>query len=260
MSLVIAEPTNQTVSTITDWTPPPNPNPEKILDEARADAKAGKYANALTKHVWFFQNALKYEGALRGVRLSFALGDWTKLGKSYPPALEKLSTLRDEAGTNVFKGKNTKENFIDYKSINRELKQDSKTVEFFVWLDANRPEVAKEVFDYAEPALIKSKEYRLCGKYCDATDFNRYEQSYRENIEIAKQYGLTAILAKQNFLNFAERSLINKTTTLIALLVINDRQAEAQQIADKISNEPDLPKFKTEIQKALNGEVPQPWP
>ena len=252
--------TNQTNSLIAKWTPPQNPNPEKILDEARADAKSGKYADALTKHVWFFHNALKYDKALRGVRLSFALSDWVELGKVYPPALEKLNATRDDAKTNVFNGQQAKENFLDFESINKELNQDSKTTDFFIWLDANKPEAAKEIFDNAEPALIKSKEYRLCGKYRNTNDYNRFLQSYRMNMEIAKQYGPLEFLKKQGFVSYANKSFINKTTRLIALLVVNDRKPEAQSVVEQISKESNLPKFKDEIQKALTGEVPQPWP
>jgi len=41
------------------WTPPENPNPQQILSEAQSDAKAGRYEDALAKHVWFHENALK---------------------------------------------------------------------------------------------------------------------------------------------------------------------------------------------------------
>jgi hypothetical protein len=42
------------------WRPPANPDPSEILKEAESDTAAGKYADALTKHIWFHQNALKY--------------------------------------------------------------------------------------------------------------------------------------------------------------------------------------------------------
>ena len=58
----------------------------------------------------------------------------------------------------------------------------------------------------------------------------------------------------------AVEKCINSATTLIALLVLNDRGDEAKNIADKISQESDLPQFQTEVRKALNGEIPTPWP
>ena len=47
-----------------DWTPPQNPNPDEILEEARADTEAGRYEDALAKHVWLHLNAQKYHRSL----------------------------------------------------------------------------------------------------------------------------------------------------------------------------------------------------
>jgi hypothetical protein len=242
-------------SATSKWAPPANPDPSQILNDAEADARAGNYPAALAKHVWFFQNALKYNEGLYGVRLSFALSDWVKLGKVYPPALEKLKAFRDEAESNIRKQTNIRDNFHDFESINKELSEESKTVALFVWLDSNQSNSAKQVFDLAEPALVISKEYRLCGKYIDAdASFNQVLKSYRTTSKIAQEK-----LGKR-VQDFADNNFKNETTTLIALLVVNNRKAEAQKIADKISKEPNLPEFKDEIQKALNGEVPPPWP
>ena len=122
-------------------------------------------------------------------RSSFALEAWTNLGAVYPPALEKLKTTRDEAGENVRNktGREAFESFFDYVAINEALKEDDKTKNLFIWLDANKPDVAKNVFDLAEPALIKSKEYHLCGKYINAdASFAEALRSYRMTSQIAK--------------------------------------------------------------------------
>jgi tetratricopeptide (TPR) repeat protein len=249
--------TNQITHAVANWTPPQNPNPSKILEEAEADAKAGNYANALAKHIWFYENALNYNSGLYGVRLSFALSDWVELGKAYPPALEKLKALRDEAEKNVRVDKKVRDSFVDFAAINGYLKDEAKTDDFFVWLDSNKPDAAKEIFDEARPALIKSKNYQLCGKYIKPESFfDEALNLYRENMQLSK---------KPKFDNgrlqaFARKKFVNDTATLIALLVVNDRKKEAKQIVDRISEEPDLPEFKAEIEKALTGEVPPPWP
>ena len=79
-----------------EWTPPAKPDPSKILQEAARDVTAQRYEEALEKHVWYHENALKIEPAQYGVRLSFALSAWHRLGLVYPPALEKLTSIRDE--------------------------------------------------------------------------------------------------------------------------------------------------------------------
>jgi hypothetical protein len=239
------------------WTPPRNPNPQSILSDAEADAKAGKYADALAKQVWFYKNALKYDSGEYGVRLSFALSDWIELGKVYPPALEKLKAFRDEAEKNVRDDKKVRDNFSDFESINEYLKEEAKTVDLFVWIDSNKPDSAKAVFDLARPALVKSKQYTLLGKYIQ-NPFSLYDnavQDYERNVELAKdpKFG-------RQVQDFGESKFKNETTTLIALLVVTDQKAVAEKIAEDLKKQPYLPKDNEQIQKALNGEVPPPWP
>ncbi|HKI68635.1 MAG TPA: hypothetical protein VKA67_03545, partial [Verrucomicrobiae bacterium] len=207
------------LSLATNWTAK-DPNPQVILDEAEADAKNGNYTNALAKQIWIYDNSLKYEPAFAGVRLSFALQDWIHLGKVYPPALEKLKAVRDKAGENAgnMTGQKLYEAFEDFEAINNALGQDVKTKELFSWLDSNKLVEARDVFNLAEPALVKSKAYRLCGKYINAdASFAQALQSYRMTSKIAKSPKLG-----QKVQDFAEKKFENTTTTIIALLVVND--------------------------------------
>lgn len=238
------------------WTPPPNPEPKAILHEAYADAKERRYEDALAKHLWFHENALKHERSQYGVRLSFALSAWHRLGEAYPPALEKLKAIREANERAIREGSGGRETFNDFESINRELGEQERTTGLFVWLDANRPELAKETFDLSLPALTKSKEYALAGKYLDpVTDYEDLTQNFRHTSELAKQPRFGDRL-KQH----AEKSFSNKTATLVALLVKNGRQGEAEALARKATTELNTPEFKEEITKALTGAVPEPWP
>lgn len=251
--------TNASPAAISNWMPPQNPSPQKILNEADADTQAGQYPNALAKYVWFYQNAVKYDAAERGVRVSFALSSWATLGESYPPALDKLKAVRDEAGQNVRQGKDALNAFEDFAAIDSSLKDENKTSDLFVWLDANKPELSKAVFDRTQnwllPALVIEKQYQLCGKYIDAnSSFDQILNLYRMTIKQAATQNDTSLK------DFEGQYFINRTATLIALLSITDRKTDAQQIIDRISKEPNLPEFKAEIQKAFSGEIPQPWP
>lgn len=244
--------------TSSSWTPPSNPNPQEILYQARADIKDGDYTNALTKLVWFHENALKINSSLAGVRLSYALDDWTNLAVAHPLALEKLKALRDVAAERVRNetGRDAYEAFMDFDAINETLNEDEKTKELFVWLDTNKPDTAKDLFNLAEPALIKLKEYKLCGKYTDAeVQYAAALKSFHMTSEIAKdpKHG-------KRLQDFADRKLKNEISTLIAVLVLNDRKVEATGIQDKLLKEVGLPEFKNEVEKALSGGLPTPWP
>jgi hypothetical protein len=239
-----------------DWTAPPNPDPDQILQEAKSDAAAGRYSEALVKHVWFHQNALKYKPGLYGVRLSFALSAWAELGAAYPPALQKLKSIRDETAKSIPEGKGSREAFHDVESINKTLGEDSKTKDLFIWLHSNSPNVAKKVFDLAQPALIKAKEYRLCGTYIDAdASFEKLLSLYRENKRMAQDPKFGKRLEE-----FGKKSFSNGTTTLVALLVQNERKADADRIAAEAVKEWDDAEFSKQLEKAKNGNVPPPWP
>ncbi|HEY4260994.1 MAG TPA: hypothetical protein VGM98_12570 [Schlesneria sp.] len=252
MILVIAFPA------FAEWTPPENPDPHAILQEAKADARAKRYEDALAKHVWFHQNALTFQPALYGVRLSFALEYWMDLGKSYPPAIVKLKSIRDDARRKVLDAnlKSVNEPFHDFVSINRALDEEPKSKELFVQLDQDKPALAKEVFDLARPSLINAKAYQLCGKYLEPRSiFDKSKEQfnyYQQPAEDAK------VGDRQR--QFGESKFTNEVTTLVALLILNDRKVEAQRFADEAKKEWNNAAFHMALDQALKGIVPKPWP
>jgi len=238
-----------------DWQPPTNPNPEKILDEAEADTAAGRYSDALAKHLWFHQNALTYAPAMYGVRLSFALASWGILACLYPPALEQLRAVRDEAAAAVRNGSDPRHAFHDFASINHELKEEEQTKDLFLWLDLNDAAIARQVFDIAEPALVEQKQYLVCGKYIDPQrSFDQMLRLYRENKRLAKQRGLSSMK------EFAEQSFAYQSATLVALLVLNERKADADQVAALALSASHNRKLSRKMDAALKGVCPDRWP
>lgn len=157
------------VSAHAEWVIPEHPDPDAIYDEAQEDAKAHRDKLALEKYVWFHHNALNYNRSFYGVRLSYALSHWMDLAAVYPPALIKLKEVRNQAVYNVKNGINPYAFFHDLKSINEKLGERERTVNLFKWLDSNQPQVAKEVYRLAQPALIDANEYNLRGKYLDSS-------------------------------------------------------------------------------------------
>lgn len=265
MKLSLAIATILSVTAFGDvWTPPDNPDPRRILNEARADAKAERFEEALAKHIWFHRNALKYRRSLYGVRLSYALRDWYDLGKAYPPALVKLQETRDEAIREVHEEatrngtdrEHLRGSFHNFVSINRTLDEESRTSEAFVRLHAENPATAKEIFDLAQPALVKDRKYELCGEYIDPKqDSPRMIERFRQGKQLAKDAGFGA-----RHLDFVNRKFTNDAATLIGLLAVNGRQAEAEEVARDAKNEWDDMSFHKAIDDALQGNVPEPWP
>lgn len=238
------------------WTPPPNPDPSAVLKEARADTDAGRYAEALAKHVWFHHHSLSYERSLYGVRLSFALGYWMDLARKYPPALKALTRTRDAAGVQIRQGNATRDMFHDFSSINEELNEETSTVELFLWLDQNDADFARAAYDIAEPALIESKNYKVCGKYIDpARAISRMQDLFREHQRMVKvgTFG-------EDMTSFSGKSLTYGATTLVALLVLNGRDLEADQAITTVLKEWSDAGFQEALETARKGIVPERWP
>ena len=61
-------------------------------------------------------------------------------------------------------------------------------------------------------------------------------------------------------LEIANMKFTNDAATFIALLAINGRKAEAEKIAGDAKKEWNNASFHAEIDKALQGKIPKPWP
>ena len=241
------------------YTPPPNPKMQQILNEAQADAMAGRYQAALAKHIWFRNNALRYEPAMSGVRDSFALMYWAQLAEKYPPAMKKLKSIRDEAITTLHRVDTDPQPattaYLTAASINNGLKEGTNNVALFKWLDDHNPAAARQVYPVAENDLIAAEEYALCGRYMDAK--RSYQQilgMYSRTKDASKRGG------RQQLMDFAEKMFSNQSATLVAVLSINNHPDEAEQVASQAARENRSPEFASLLAEAKTGKVPPRWP
>jgi len=138
-----------------------DPDPKQVLREARDLAASGAHAEALEKYVWFYENANAINPALCGVRNSFALGYWVKLGEDYPPARSALETIRDAKLDALRKGLSNPELFSDVSAINEVLGQLELTGSLFAGIASKDREFAQKCFPSARVALVRLGEYAL---------------------------------------------------------------------------------------------------
>ena len=166
-------------------------DPGKILDLARTYYNNEDYEKALQAHIWFFKNALKHEVSYAGVRLSFALTDWIKLGKVYPKAIKELKQIKNEK-INRIKKIPSFSLFHDIHGINGKfcLNKVEETIQLFIYFHKNNPELAKKMFLVIENDLMDNKYYLICSKYLDniARIVENQQQSLRSNIRIMNDY------------------------------------------------------------------------
>jgi len=132
-----------------------------------------------------------------------------------------------------------------------------------VWHGEGQDDV--EIFAHVsvmqEVMAVEAKEYSLCGRYLEPDkSFEQSRKNYRELKKMAQRQVAQNVSHGDRLLDFAEKNFANQTTTLVALLVANDRKADADRIAAEALKERDDPPFKAEMDKAKRGEVPAPWP
>ncbi|QNN24999.1 hypothetical protein HED60_22885 [Planctomycetales bacterium ZRK34] len=237
------------------WEPPEHPNGQQILDEAREDAQAKRYDTALAKHVWFHEHILEYEPSMYGVRLSYALSDWHRLAEAYPPAMVKLKATRDATAERV-RQKADHRAFHDLVSINDTLGEQAKTVELYREILEKDEAAARRLHNLAQRALIRAKDYQLALRYVDPPKaYVSMVRSFQMDREMAKnpRFG-------QSMLEYAEQAFTHDVSTLVALLVVNDRAEEAEKIAARAKAYWDDADFAAAVDKALKGQVPETWP
>ncbi len=131
------------------------------LQNARENASAGRYPEALLDLIWFHEHALEENPALYGVRLSYALDDWVQLGKKYPPALASLESLRDQKADALRHGDLGKSAFVDIAAINEYLDSTSSTYSLYLELMVKQPELGTECARVALPSIVEAEDYRL---------------------------------------------------------------------------------------------------
>jgi hypothetical protein len=237
------------------WVPPADPNPQRILGEAREDRATGRYADALAKHVWFHENAVKMDAELSAVRRTSALVDWRLLNFRYEPGTRKLREIRDLSAARVMKGEGDVRNlYLDVAAISEALEDEPRTRQLFLWLDKNNAALAREVYPRTQPLLVRSGDVALCGKYIDPPNaLKDLVTSFRTGLRLARR-------SVGGDVDIAQLQFTSEATLLVALLAANKRRPEAQKTADEALRVVNNVAFEMGLKKALTGEIPDIGP
>jgi hypothetical protein len=225
-------------------------DPGELLSEAMLDAAAGRVDLALMKHLWFYKHATRLRPSLLGVRRSYALRAWRDLAENYPPARRALVKVRNEARKAVWKRRDPWHAFADFRSINQYLGEERRTVVLFRALHKRSPRRASRVYHGAEEALYCAGEFKLCNTYLEPSErFTNIRRTYRVNLRLAKDPTIGS-----DFEEFARTSFAEKVTLLVTLLALNNRIAEARQIARKALRVWPDEQFKKSLVATANNE------
>ncbi len=106
---------------------------------ARVLMQQGRDEDALKEFLWLYDDGMKRNPSSRGVRNSFLLSDWARLGRDYPPALEALRQHRNAAQRQFLVSPEDASLALDLTSLNHALKEDQATLGIFDQLPPDSP-------------------------------------------------------------------------------------------------------------------------
>ena len=223
------------------------------MQEAVRDAKSGRFAIALAKHIWFHHNALRCDIGLVGVRLSFALGYWRQLADRFPRAMEELVLLRDNAVAAFLKAGCDRDGFHDLECLNRVLGDFHKTAEIFVVVHEQDRESAARLYDIAQASLVEAGEYDICGHYLQPIE------QLEHAIQLFDLQGSPMFAGSKRQRSVVVGQFFMEVATLVALLAKNGRRDEAQQVSLLAGDHVKDQAFAESLGSALAGNLPTSW-
>jgi hypothetical protein len=182
---------------------------------------------------------------MSAVRLSFALSYWKALGEKYPPARDALQAMRDRTTRQVLEGGATATLFQEVASLNRTLGEDGKTVDLFLVVDKNTPELAKNCWIMAKDAVIGGKHYELAAKYIGDPEraLAQIKQSYDLNLTLYKD----PRIGGASFKPYNEKRLVDESLQLIAVMQAVNNQDQAAALRDAALKVLDDPRLRAAV-------------
>lgn len=135
------------------------------LDEARVAFRAKDYGTALERYEYFFDHALDDDAhSLYGVRLSYCLSEWAKLGEVHPLALQRLEKRADEALVLLVQTRDP-ERFHDFIALCRYLRRLEEPVRRFLDFHASDPDLSRSMVRFIWDELVQSGQWSVCEAY-----------------------------------------------------------------------------------------------
>lgn len=211
------------------WEPAPELSAQQVLLDARKDAQDGRLSQAAEKYLWFHEHVLERDRSMTGVRLSFALADWTDLARRYPPAMEQLLAVRDRSLAKVDAGGSAGQMALgEVIHINARLRAHESTRDAFARFAQRDPVLAERELLEALPALIAVNEFGLASKHL-RVEFvlSRMEGLYRSfqraPLKLSDERKALMLSSQQRYIDV-------KLGRAVLVLVKDGRHAEAEQV------------------------------
>ena len=169
--------------------------------------------------------------------------------------MQKLIDTRDAAESTYYRSGFNWEAFSDLAALNQVLAQYERTVAAFKDADQKNRRAASLIYPVAAADLIRLEEYALCGKYLKPEkDIKLAIECYRLRRKFETEFRESNPRSPET----AKSAFVHKVTTLVALLIKNQRADDAEEVCRTALLEIDDESFKEGLASALAGNVPRP--
>jgi len=211
-------------------------DPKIFLNEARRAVKEGNFEAAVEQYEYFFDHALDNDPAsYYGVRLSYCLDEWSRLGEKHPEAKERLEFKRNEA-LDLLKTDREAERFHDFVSICEYLKCPELPVEEFIKIHESDTELAKEIVRFIWDVLVSQERWDVCVDYLNnpKEKYSSYLLKFDQAISICKS---DESLGGEEFEEQIKGWCIRDISNMLLVLKNSDRTEECREIIDLVKND-----------------------
>lgn len=139
--------------------------PGDVLKQARAAFVCEDWPLALERYEHFFDHALDGDPAsYYGVRLSYCLSEWAKLGERFEPARQRLEVRAKQALTE-FEWTSKRERFHDFVAISRAIGRDDEGVRIFLGYHTGDIRLARKVGQIVWHRLVELELWDVCSEH-----------------------------------------------------------------------------------------------
>jgi tetratricopeptide (TPR) repeat protein len=204
-------------------------SPRDWLNAAREAFRNGEYQTSLERYQYFFEHALDDDpAAFYGVRLSYCLAEWSRLGRAYPPALEALVQRKAEAIQRLEKTRDP-EQFHDFESICGYLDVREEALVQFRRYHQSDPPLARTIIRFVWDKLVDAGDWEMCGAYLGSPD-ERYTNALGKFDEAMKVCREEPELGGDDFERQIQGWYVRDVGNVIAVSQNTGREAEAHTI------------------------------
>lgn len=204
-------------------------DPGEVLDSARQHVADKDYAEALKDYKWLFENSTNIESSMFGVKHSYCVNEWRKLGDLYEPALQLYRTELKNRKSRLMGGEADWDLFMEFDALCDYDAKKTEVIEVFMAFhnDDKQRKFTESIFGPIKKDLLASGYVEICSNYTPdpIREVGHIIELHRLNIEREKRFENTC-----DGESFAESMYYDEAGYLLSVLKKSNRTDEFESV------------------------------